>query len=371
MLLNVDHLHKSFGHFHALRGVSFGVREGEVVSVLGPSGCGKSTLLQLVAGMQAPDQGEIQIGGDVVATAKRQVAPEKRGINMVFQDYALWPHMTVLDNIRYGLKRRKLAADLQKRRVQALLEMLRLPGLEHRLPPQLSGGQQQRVAIARALATEPKLLLMDEPLSNLDMRLRIDMRTEMGYLFRRLGITVLHVTHDPGEAFALADRLLIMRAGQIDQFDTPQNCYSQPATRWAASLLGATNEWQGRVVETGGEMLIEIGGRTLAVCMPSQSRPPQLGERVTVMVRPEDISAASAESAELQTVENGRKANRLQVKVAHAAFEGNTYRLLGTMPDGQQLTWLSASKLDVGTEVWLHFPADSTFAYAEFDEHSL
>ena len=238
MLLEINNLHKNFGKFHALRGISLAVREGEIVSVLGPSGCGKSTLLQMVAGIDQPDQGEIIIGGKTVATSRMMIAPEHRDVNMVFQDYALWPHMSVFDNIRYGLRRRKVNMDIQRGKVRELVKMLRLDGLEDRLPPQLSGGQQQRVAIARALATEPKLLLMDEPLSNLDMRLRIDMRTEMGYLFKRLGVTVLHVTHDPHEAFLSSpDRLLIMRHGQIDRWTlrsvvTPSRQRNGPPLSW-------------------------------------------------------------------------------------------------------------------------------------------
>ncbi|WP_338026262.1 ABC transporter ATP-binding protein [Cohnella algarum] len=245
-ILEVEGLGKAYGSHAALKGVDFGVAQGEIISVLGPSGCGKSTLLQLIAGLQQPDAGEIRLRGETVSSKSKLVPPEKRRINMVFQDYALWPHMSVYDNVSYGLKRKKASAAAIEEKVNGLLQLLHLEGFENRLPAQLSGGQQQRVAIARALATEPDLLLLDEPLSNLDMRLRIEMRTEMSYLFRKLGTTVFHVTHDPEEAFAMADRLIIMRNGAIDQIGRPQSCYGLPATPSAASLLGAGNRLSGK-----------------------------------------------------------------------------------------------------------------------------
>lgn len=244
-ILEIRGLQKSYAGRSALKGIDFSVDRGQIISVLGPSGCGKSTLLQLIAGLQQPDGGEIRLRGEAVSTASRLVPPEKRGINMVFQDYALWPHMSVYDNIAYGLKRKRTAPADIRARVEELLRLLRLEQMSDRLPAQLSGGQQQRVAIARALATQPDLLLLDEPMSNLDMRLRIEMRTELSYLLRKLGTTVFHVTHDPEEAFAMADRLVIMRSGGIDQIDSPEACYRRPATASVAGLLGAGNRLAG------------------------------------------------------------------------------------------------------------------------------
>ncbi|UJF34012.1 ABC transporter ATP-binding protein [Paenibacillus hexagrammi] len=276
-ILEVNKLSKSFGTSTVLHNISFTVHAGEIISVLGPSGCGKSTLLQLIAGLQQPEAGEIRLRGEIAASAERFVPPEKRRINMVFQDYALWPHMSIYENIAYGLRRQKIASSVIKERISKLLELLRLHGLENRLPAQLSGGQQQRVAIARALATEPDLLLLDEPLSNLDMRLRIEMRAEMAFLFRQLGTTVFHVTHDPDEAFAMADRLMIMRAGAIDQIDTPQVCYSRPATLSAAMLLGAGNRLTGRRYSLGGQPAVRVGDAVVTGVTPGVDDLPGFG----------------------------------------------------------------------------------------------
>lgn len=265
--------------------------------------------------------------------------------------------------------------DIQRGKVRELVKMLRLDGLEDRLPPQLSGGQQQRVAIARALATEPKLLLMDEPLSNLDMRLRIDMRTEMGYLFKRLGVTVLHVTHDPHEAFSLADRLLIMRSGQIDQLDTPQRCYAEPATKWAASLMGATNELQATMQGTAnGQWIATVAGQRIMLSMPKGTSPQVGGQAVSVLFRPEDVSAdaiadehgaAHLETAAAMHAEAVPSCNVLQVTVTHLAFEGKSFRVLGRLPDGQTLTWLMQQPPKLQQTVHVSIPVQTTYGYCE------
>ncbi|ULL13968.1 ABC transporter ATP-binding protein [Paenibacillus sp. H1-7] len=378
-ILEVHELRKTYGAFTALSGVNFSVRSGEIISVLGPSGCGKSTLLQLIAGLQQPDSGEIRLRGAVVSSAARLVPPEKRSINMVFQDYALWPHMTVYDNIAYGLHRRKAPAAERERKMKELVSLLHLEGLEQRLPPQLSGGQQQRVAIARALATQPDLLLLDEPLSNLDMRLRIEMRTEMGYLFRRLGTTVFHVTHDPDEAFALADRMVVMRAGRIDQLDVPQACYSMPATRSVASLLGAGNRLQGQWVGTSAQPAVRIQDEVIECLMPAGTVPST--EQVDLLFRPEDVhwidsaheEVAAAASLSGQTV-NGKHgersvpANLLPVRIVHCAFEGSKWRLLASTPDGQKLAFMHPISLEPGTSGCVAISSKSAYVYPHEDE---
>ena len=237
-ILELQNVVKNYGRTPVLGGVSMEVKEGEIISVLGPSGCGKSTLLRIIAGILPLDQGLVRIRGREVSDKRRTLPPEKRGINMVFQDFALWPHMKVEDNITYGLKVGKVDPAECRKRVEEIAGLLHLDGLMSRYPAELSGGQQQRVAIARALVTKPSILLLDEPLCNLDVQLRIEMRTEMAYLFHKLKTTVFHVTHDPSEAFAMADRIIIMNRGRIDQADKPRTCYLRPGTALVAGLLG-------------------------------------------------------------------------------------------------------------------------------------
>ncbi|MFF2885291.1 ABC transporter ATP-binding protein [Paenibacillus sp. NPDC057967] len=368
ILLDISDVSKSYGNFQALKSISLTMQQGEIISVLGPSGCGKSTLLQLVAGLSQPDGGTIRLGGDIVATAKSLVPPEKRGVNMVFQDYALWPHMSVMDNIEYGLKRMKLGKEEMNVRVGELLNLLHLEGLEKRLPPQLSGGQQQRVAIARALATRPKLMLLDEPLSNLDMRLRVEMRTEMAYLFRKLGISVFHVTHDPDEAFAMADRLLIMRAGRIDQLDTPEQCFKRPASRWSASLMGAFNTLKGRIIDAASDTpVIQIGSQTIRGIMPAD-RSGTTSSRSTMdgllMLRPEELTPISLQEGSA----DGSLNNQLNVQIVHCSFEGTRWRAVAETECGQKLYIVHETPLAAGERMAVRLPLQSAYIYRDEDE---
>lgn len=334
-ILEVRQLNKSYGSFSALTNISLTIQPGEIISVLGHSGCGKTTLLQMIAGLTQPDSGEILLRGKVVSSAKKLVPAEKRGINMMFQDYALWPHMTIEENIVYGLRSQRASAAERSRKLKELVSLLHLEGLEKRLPHQLSGGQQQRVAIARALATEPDLLLLDEPLSNLDMRLRIEMRTEMAYLFRRLGTTVFHVTHDPEEAFALADRMIIMQSGKIEQMDEVQVCYHKPATMSVASLLGASNRLHGVFSGTKEEPAIFLGDVIIRGTMHDQEQ--VSGKETELLIRPEDIQW------------EGESTNTLPVKIVHCTFEGSHWRLLAELADGQRLTFMHPYAIQQGT----------------------
>lgn len=368
ILLDISAVTKNYGNFQALKDVSLSMRQGEIISVLGPSGCGKSTLLQLVAGLSQPDGGTIRLNGDIVATAKSLVPPEKRGVNMVFQDYALWPHMSVMDNIEYGLKRMKLGKEEMSVRVVELLGLLHLEGLEKRLPPQLSGGQQQRVAIARALATRPKLMLLDEPLSNLDMRLRVEMRTEMAYLFRKMGISVFHVTHDPDEAFAMADRLLIMRAGRIDQLDTPEQCFKQPASRWSASLMGAFNTLKGKIIDqTSHHPAIQIGRQTIRGIMPGDQSGAGSGRSTgngLLMFRPEELTPISVQ----ENLSDDSLNNQLNVQIVHCSFEGTKWRAVAATDCGQKLYIVHETPLAAGERIALRLPVQSAYMYWEEDE---
>jgi iron(III) transport system ATP-binding protein len=252
--LEIDHLTKIFsGTVKAIDDVSLSIQPGELVSFLGPSGCGKTTTLNCIAGLEHPDHGVIRVGDFVMTDTerKRSLQPEERGLGMVFQSYALWPHMTVADNVGFGLKLAKVAAAEITRRVSEILELVGLGSMGSRYPFQLSGGQQQRVALARAVVAEPRLLLLDEPLSNLDAKVREQARVWLRDIQKRLGITAVYVTHDQAEALAMSDKIAVMHAGRVEQFAAPQEVYDFPATRFVADFIGATAFLKGTVVDAG------------------------------------------------------------------------------------------------------------------------
>lgn len=245
MSTEIRNIVMDFNGFKALNGISLKIQDGEFIAVLGPSGCGKTTLLRLLAGFNHPSSGEIRIGEQVVANRDYVLPPNERFISMVFQSYALWPHMSVRKNVEFPIKNSKFVSpEIRSNcdsRVQELIGMVGLTGMEKRLPAQLSGSQRQRVALARALAVNPDLLLMDEPLSNLDTELRVEMRREIKELHQKTKVTVVYVTHDQSEALALADRIVVMNQGQIEQVGTPQEIYSHPATPFVAKFVGRSN----------------------------------------------------------------------------------------------------------------------------------
>ena len=245
MSTEIRNIVMDFNGFKALNGISLKIQDGEFIAVLGPSGCGKTTLLRLLAGFTPPSSGEIRIGEQVVANRDYVLPPNERFISMVFQSYALWPQMSVRKNVEFPIKNSKFVSpEIRSNcdsRVQELIGMVGLTGMEKRLPAQLSGGQRQRVALARALAVNPDLLLMDEPLSNLDTELRVEMRREIKELHQKTKVTVVYVTHDQSEALALADRIVVMNQGQIEQVGTPQEIYSHPATPFVAKFVGRSN----------------------------------------------------------------------------------------------------------------------------------
>ena len=267
-ILKIERLRKRFNEVQALDDVSFEFDHG-ILSFLGPSGCGKTTLLRSIAGLEVPDGGSISIA-DQVQTSIEQgilIPPYAREIGFVFQNYALWPHMTVFKNVAFGLKLRKLPADEVRRKVLNALELVGLQGKEERYPSQLSGGQQQRVALARSLALEPRLILLDEPLSNLDAKLREEMRSELKKLIKKVGISALYVTHDQEEAFTISDSVIVMENGKILQYGSPDEIYNRPAHAFVASFIGHSTLVEGKIVEVDGGScwvtIAEFDGATL------------------------------------------------------------------------------------------------------------
>ena len=271
-MILINGVSKRFGAVHAVHDAHLCVDRGEFVALLGPSGCGKTTLLRLIAGFEEPDAGTVKIAGRRVAGAGVWAAPERRRVGMVFQDYALFPHLTVAENVGFGVPRRE-----RSRRLAEVLAIVGLEGYGPRYPHELSGGQQQRVALARALAPAPELVLLDEPWSNIDPHLRGTMRDELAQILRGVGVTVVLVTHDRNEAFSLADRIALMRAGTVIQEGTPEEVYLQPATRWAAEFVGAGNFLPGELA--GGVVATPVGR--------FPARNPNGATAVEVLVRPE------------------------------------------------------------------------------------
>jgi iron(III) transport system ATP-binding protein len=273
----------------AVHDLSLDVADGEFVALVGPSGCGKSTTLRLVAGFLTPDAGRILVDADVLSTPDRVVPPERRNMGMVFQSFAVWPHLSVFDNVAFGLAMRRRPAVEVRQRVTRMLEMVDLAGFERGYPSQLSGGQQQRVALARALVVEPGILLLDEPLSSLDAKLRERMCAELKDLQRRTGVTFVHVTHDQAEAIAVADRVAVMDRGRIEQFGSARDVYLHPASRVVADAMGAVNLASCEVVAIDGAVTVIrlVGtGRELRVPSAPAVRP---GVRAIVAIRPEDV----------------------------------------------------------------------------------
>ncbi len=293
-MLTVEQLVKSYGGEEtAVKGISFNVAEGEFYTLLGPSGCGKTTTLRCVAGLEKPNGGRIVIGEETVFSSEQNIVlpGHKRDIGMVFQSYAIWPHMTVFDNVAFPLKhsKRKVPRDQLRDKVMKALNLVQLDTFADRPAPFLSGGQQQRVALARALVYEPKVLLLDEPLSNLDAKLREEMRVELKQLVNRLSITTLYVTHDQAEALALSDRIAVMNLGQIIQEGTPRQIYLEPRDAFTANFIGRTNIFHGCVAAASdheGTGVIELATGRLACSLPQGLKPK---DSIQLLIRPEGI----------------------------------------------------------------------------------
>jgi iron(III) transport system ATP-binding protein len=309
-MLRVNELVKNFaGATKAVRGISFEAREGEFYTLLGPSGCGKTTTLRSIAGLEKPDGGEISIGGETVFSEEQHIfiPVHKRGIGMVFQSYAIWPHLTVFDNVAFPLRHSSCGVPRNQIREKVLkaLSLVQLEGFAERPAPFLSGGQQQRVALARALVYEPKILLLDEPLSNLDAKLREEMRVELKQLVNRLNITTVYVTHDQAEALALSDRVAVMNQGLIIQEGAPRDIYLQPKDAFTANFLGRVNLYQGKVVRSSGTNGFGMIATVIGPVSCPLPKEVANGDPVQLMIRPEGIRILEIDSQEKKNIVDG------------------------------------------------------------------
>jgi putative spermidine/putrescine transport system ATP-binding protein len=321
--LELTHVRKDFGTVVAVRDFDLQVDAGEFISFLGPSGCGKTTTLRMIAGFETPTAGSIHIDEQDMTT----VAPNKRNVGMVFQSYALFPNMTVAENIGFGLKVRKRPSDQIRKRVDELLDLIHLPDRGDRYPYQLSGGQQQRVALARALAIEPSVLLLDEPLSALDAKIRVALRHEIRQIQRQLGITTVYVTHDQEEALELSDRIVVMSEGRMEQVGTPFEIYNFPKTGFVASFVGTLNAVPARIVDAATGRL-SIGGHEIRAASAVDG---SAGSEVAVALRPEMISLEPAEDAMTQPAGD---LNRVAAVVEDVAFLGAVVRVRVRIGEG-------------------------------------
>ncbi len=344
-LLAIDRLEKRFGAVVAVAGVDLAVEEGEFVSLLGPSGCGKTTILRCIAGFEQPDHGHVRLAGAVVD----YLPPERRDIGMVFQSYALFPNMTVAGNIGFPMMLRGVPREERTRRIEELLQVVQLPGYGERRISELSGGQKQRVALARALAKEPRLLLLDEPLSALDAKIREELRVEIRRIQKELGITALYVTHDQEEALAISDRVVVMQAGRIEQIGTPVDIYRRPASLFVAGFVGTMNFFEGRVVR----QRLAWQGSSLAHRELYGFRE---GARVVLCLRPEEMRAAPAGEVLECT-------NRLVGTAGPTTFLGSVARLHVRLEGGRRvdvdLPAAEAERFPMGAAVQIGFSSEA------------
>ena len=319
--VSLQDISKSYGQLVVCRNLSLAAKKGEFLSLLGPSGCGKSTILNIIAGFVRPDQGHVYVGDELMD----EIPPSRRNLGMVFQNYALFPHMSVYDNVAFGLRIRKYPEGETKERVTNALQLVRLPGLEARFPGQLSGGQQQRVALARALVIRPKVLLLDEPLSNLDAKLRKEMQNELKLIQKEAGVTTIYVTHDQEEALTLSDRIAVLNpsVGKVDQVGEPEEIYANPSTEFVAGFIGASNFFSGGVKSINEhEMEVQTDSGLIYV----RRRPFKVGDPCLLAIRPESVRVA--------TVKIQGK-NVLEGEVVHRAYAGFSLRYEIMLPNNR------------------------------------
>ncbi|NKZ06832.1 ABC transporter ATP-binding protein [Actinomadura latina] len=347
--LRLDGVTRRFGRATALSGFDLRIEGGEFIALLGPSGCGKSTALNCLAGLLPLSDGAIWLDEERIDT----LPPEKRGFGMVFQNYALFPHLSVRKNVAFGLSVRRVGKAETARRVDEALRTVELTEHADKLPGQLSGGQQQRVAIARAIVLRPKLVLMDEPLSNLDAKLRVQMRTEIRRIHQTLGLTTVYVTHDQEEALALADRVVVLRSGKVEQIGTPEEVYTYPASTYIAGFMGYRNLLELPVLSAGdGKVTLgEKGGLALT----GIGQDPISGGRAVAAVRPEDFRVAADPGAE----------NRVTVRVEVSEFHGREVAAEGVTDDGRVVHFKSPERIAPGERVTLTVQPERVLVFGE------
>ena len=355
--VSLDHVTKAFGAVKALQDVSVAIGEGELFLMVGPSGCGKTTALRVIAGFYRPDTGSVRFDEKEV----NDLPPYKRNAGMVFQNYALWPHMSVYENVAFGLKMRKVNPKDRVDRVKRVLDIVRMREFAERFPNQLSGGQQQRIALARALVIEPSVLLLDEPLSNLDAKLRVEMRSEIRRIQKELGITTIYVTHDQTEALAIADRIAVMNMGSISQVGTPREVYEYPTNTFVASFMGEPNMIAGRIdmiIKKDGlarvriDETLELEGR-----LPREFSSYSVGDKVGCFIRQESILG------------NDQSKQSFSVKVLEASYQGQTEHYALELPNGTVLRSVgfnpSAGPHSVGDTMTIHLPVEKVMVLKE------
>jgi iron(III) transport system ATP-binding protein len=351
--LELNQLTKRFGSFVAVKDVELSVERGKLVCLLGPSGCGKTTTLRLIAGFIGADGGEIRVDGRAVSTASRTLPPEARNMSMIFQSYALWPHMTVFQNVAYGLKLRKLASSEIEARVREVLASTKLSALADRYPAELSGGQQQRVSLARALVVKPQILLLDEPLSNLDANLREEMRFEIRRLHDQFRYTTVYVTHDQAEAMTTADLIVVMSQGRIEQAGSPEDIYERPESEFVARFIGGTNILKGR---GGSDRTVAVPNGPVLRCGSGEVA---AGNDTAVSIRHHDIALSPERPAESQV-------NAAPGTVQRQIYLGSHRDYLVTLPNNETVRAVAPVNVavPVGAPVWLRFPEEHCRALA-------
>jgi len=359
-ILQIVNLTKKFGNVTAIQEVNLKVEHGEVLTLLGPSGCGKTTTLRCIAGFEKPDRGDVYLDGKEIT----HLSPETRGIGMVFQNYALWPHMTVYGNLAFGLQIKKIPKNEINERIKKVLAMVRLEGFEGRFPRQMSGGQQQRIALARALVIEPSILLLDEPLSNLDAKLREQMRFEFRELQKKLGITAVYVTHDQAESLVLSDKVVILNEGKVMQVGTPKEIYSHPSNKFVAGFIGITSFIEGFVesfdrekgyliIRTKDDLIIYGHGSNLSV-----------GEKVAIAIRPEQVKLFKSEIRK-----EGIRKNMFNGEIVQTSYLGDVIDYRIRLGDWVIRTSMSAERaFKVGEEICVALSPENIIIVPEESE---